>query len=204
MMDEQHMHTPETEERQAEAVPEAVAGPSSEDYQELNNRYLRLAADFENFRKRQAQEREHLFKYGSQSSLEALLPVIDNLERARQSLSENSDPKMLYKSFEMMSNQLLDSLKDIGLAKMEAKGAIFDPERHEAVAQTEKADVPDHTILEVYQDGYLYHDKVLRPASVVVSVAPVETGPPAGGFEPAKAELNQNPFQQSSPGQGGH
>ncbi len=176
-----------------------------EEYQELNNRYLRLAADFENFRKRQAQERESLFKYGSQTALEALLPVLDNLERGKQSLNENSDPKMLYKSFEMLSQQLLESLKNIGLEKMSPKGEIFDPERHEAISQVETADAPDHSIMEVYQDGYLLHDRVLRPARVVVAVAPQGAASNTGqagnsseaDFEPIKPD-NANPFQQTT------
>jgi len=67
---------------------------SQDAYEELNNRYLRLAADFDNFRKRQAQEREFLFKYGAQNTLETLLPVLDNLTRAHQSLSESSEPAL--------------------------------------------------------------------------------------------------------------
>jgi len=163
-----------------------TAASSQEAYDELNNRYLRLAADFDNFRKRQAQEREFLFKYGAQTTLETLLPVLDNLTRAHQSLSESSDPAMLYKSFALMNQQLQDTLKSVGLEKMTPLGEPFSPELHEAVSQVENPDKPDHTVVEVYQDGYRLHDRVLRPAQVVVSVHPA--------FQSVSSE--NNPFQQ--------
>lgn len=194
--------TPGTEPESAET--------GNERYQELQNQYLRLAADFENYRKRQAQEREHLLKYGAQNTLETLLPVLDNLERAQQSLSESSDPRMLYKSFEMMSQQLLESLKAIGLTRMNPKGEIFDPELHEAISQVENPELPDHTIAEVYQDGYMLHDRVLRPAKVVVSVNPTTQSEPAADttqqqpFEPVASEKPGNPFQMSNPPQHGN
>jgi molecular chaperone GrpE len=179
--------------------PVSNGGMESERYQELNNQYLRLAADFENFRRRQAQEREHLLKYGAQNTLETLLTVLDNLDRAQRSLSESSDPKMLYKSFEMLSQQLLESLKSIGLTRMHPVGEIFDPERHEAVSQIEKADAPDHSISEVYQDGYMLHDRILRPAKVVVSVTPEGSGEAADPlFEPVPSNKGSNPFQKPS------
>lgn len=159
---------------------------SQDAYEELNNRYLRLAADFDNFRKRQAQEREFLFKYGAQNTLETLLPVLDNLTRAHQSLSESSEPALLYKSFALMNQQLQDTLKAVGLEKMTPVGEPFSPELHEAVSQVENPDKPDHTVVEVYQDGYRLHDRVLRPAQVVVSVHPA--------FQSVSSE--NNPFQQ--------
>ncbi len=182
----------------AEETHEAASDETQAAYQELNNRYMRLAADFDNYRKRQAQERESLYKYGAQTTMESLLPVLDNLQRAQQSLNENSDPKMLYKSFEMMSQQLLDALGSIGLQRIHPEGEPFDLEKHEAISQVENADVPEHTIFQVYQDGYLLHDRVLRPAKVVVSCQPATCNTPEGGtFEPAMAESKKkNPFQQ--------
>lgn len=196
---------PETESESPQAAETAsVAGQG--EYQTLQNQYLRLAADFENFRKRQAQERENLFKYGAQHTLESLLPVLDNLSRAQKSLNEQSDPKMLFKSFEMLSQQLLDALKQAGLEKMSLEGAQFDPERHEAISQVENADLPEHSIVEVYQDGYMLKDRVLRPAQVVVSVSPAEAvgSCVVGGMETAPiGEIRENPFQQPVTGQQG-
>ena len=180
------------------AKPEQAAG-FDQAYQELNNRFLRLAADFENFRKRQAQEREHLLKYGAQTTLEALLPVLDNLSRAQESLSENSDAAMLYQNFQMMSEQLLEGLKRVGLTKTSPKGEVFNPEHHEALSQVEDADHPEHTILQVYQDGYTLHDKVLRPARVVVSTSPASHQPETA-FHPVEA--GANPFQSQNATQG--
>jgi molecular chaperone GrpE len=146
-----------------------LAPVDQQDYEGLNNRYLRLAADFDNFRKRQAQEREMLLKYGAQMTMDALLPVLDNLDRARQSLSAQSDPAMLYQSFEMLTEQLLDTLKSQGLLRLHPEGELFNPECHEAVSQTEKEDTPEYTILQVYQDGYMLGDRLLRPAMVKVA-----------------------------------
>jgi molecular chaperone GrpE len=176
---------------------ETFESSDSEALEALNNRYLRLAADFENFRKRQAQEREALFKYGAQSTLEALLPVLDNLNRAKQTLNESSDPKMLLKSIEMLSQQLLDALKNIGLESMSPKGEIFNPERHEAVSQVENPDLPDHTIMEVYQNGYCLLDRVLRPAQVVVSVQPEGTSSDST-FTVNPGDVKNNPFHPAS------
>ncbi len=207
MAEKQQDLADESLQEEVQSVTEELASTSEvsqADYQDLNNRYLRLAADFENFRKRQAQEREFLFKYGAQNTLEALMPVLDNLERAQQSLSETSEPQMLYKSFEMLAQQLLETLKSVGLQKMVPKGETFNPERHEAVSQVENSDVPDHTVLEVYQDGYLLHDRILRPASVVVSVKPEEAKPSGQQVESPEAEFKptandrDNPFKQAS------
>lgn len=140
---------------------------------ELQQQYLRLAADFDNFRKRTAQERESLFKYGAASTIEAILPVIDNLERAEKSLNENTDIKTFLQSFRMMHQQLMEAMKSLGVSPIDAQGQLFNPEHHEALNQVQTAEHPENTIVEVYQQGYTLHDKVIRAARVVVAIPPV-------------------------------
>jgi molecular chaperone GrpE len=162
---------------------------------EQNQQYLRLAADFENYRRRQLQEREATLKYAAQSAIEGLLPVLDNLDRAEGSLNESTDPAMLYKSFTMLSGQLLQALDHVGLSKMNPQGELFDPQKHEAVSQQPDSDSPEGTILQVFASGYMLKDKVIRPAQVVVSTIP-EVSPQTGdSFEPV--ENSCNPFQKS-------
>lgn len=184
-----------------QATNEQDAPDGSPSYEALQQQYLRLAADFDNFRKRQAQEREALFKYGAQNTLEVLLPVLDNLERAQKSLSATSDPALLFKSFEMLASQLQDTLTQVGLEKMAPQSQAFDPEKHEAISHVETTDVPELHILEVYQAGYKLRDRVLRPAQVVVAKAPAasEETNPSPSFNPDNISTGMpNPFAASS------
>jgi molecular chaperone GrpE len=96
----------------------------------------------------------------------------------------------------MLSQQLLDSLGGVGLTRMSPKGQPFDPELHEAVSHTENGDFPEHTVVEVYQDGYMLKDRVIRPAQVVVSTLPA-AAPTELPVNPS-GEENSNPFQQAS------
>jgi molecular chaperone GrpE len=114
---------------------------------------------------------------------------------------------VLMQSFDLLAQQLLGELKNIGLEKMHPKGEIFNPELHEAISQVENPDVPDHTIIDVYKDGYTLHDRVLRPAQVVVAVNPQpssksqESGQAASNdeFAPQQPRKDKNPFQQTTP-----
>ncbi|MDH4378500.1 MAG: nucleotide exchange factor GrpE [Vampirovibrionales bacterium] len=173
-------------ETEAQVVPEPTA---EERYKELYDQHLRLAADFENFRKNTRQEREALLKYGAQNTIECLLPVLDNLERGASSLSATSDPKLLYQSFTMLANQLMSELDSTGLKKMTTEGQAFDPARHEAVDQVVTSDVAENTIVRQLQSGYTLYDRVIRVAQVAVAVAPSE---PAD--EPTFAAQANNPF----------
>ena len=184
-----------------ETVETEVSETSNQAYEELNNQYLRLAADFDNFRKRGAQEREALLRYGAHSTLERILPVVDNLERAFQSLSETSDSKVLFQSFTMLHQQLLEAIKHAGVTPIDDVGQPFDPERHEAVSQQESAEYPDNAVLQVYQKGYLLHDKVIRPAQVVVSVKSEDHASPSKEATEAKSTF-ESPASDSNPFQG--
>ncbi len=140
-----------------------------EELDDLNNKYLRLAADFDNFRKRQAQERESLLKYGAADTLTKILVVLDSFERAKKSLDELDDIQGVREGYEVVFKQLIDVLKKVGLEEIEAVGKEFDPNLHEAIARVPSEEHPDNTVVAQMQTGYKLGDRVLRPALVSVS-----------------------------------
>jgi molecular chaperone GrpE len=138
--------------------------------EQQKSQYIRLAADFDNYRKRQEQEREALLKYGAEDTLKKILPVLDTIERADKSFQELDDCGKLKESFEALKKQFLDSLEKIGVEKIETAGKEFDPNVHEAVMQTPSDEYDDHTIIAELQSGYRLRDRVIRPAMVNVAV----------------------------------
>ncbi|MCL6634635.1 MAG: nucleotide exchange factor GrpE [Peptococcaceae bacterium] len=135
--------------------------------EEYYNRLVRLQADFENFRRRTRQEMENFRRYASEQLVCALLPVLDNFERA---LAAGGDSIESFKSgVEMIHRQLKDVLTAEGLEEIRAVGEQFDPARHEAVLQAESAEHPDNTVIEELRRGYCLKDKVIRPAMVKVA-----------------------------------
>ncbi|MNK62766.1 heat shock protein GrpE [compost metagenome] len=141
-------------------------------YAELESQFKRLAADFENFRRRAVSEREDLIKFAGSRVLENLLPVVDNFERALGAMAKASEVSQVQSGIEMIYRQMQDFLTKSGVAPMEAQGKPFDPNFHEAIAQTENPDLPDETVMAEVQKGYLYNGKVLRHAMVQVSRNP--------------------------------
>ena len=137
---------------------------------DLNNKYLRMAADFDNYRKRQMQERESLLKYGAADTMTKLLAVLDTFERAQESLKDVEDAQSVKEGYEVAFKQLMDTLKKAGLETIDALGAEFDPNLHEAIAQTPTNEHPDNTVISQMQKGYKLADRVLRPALVNVAL----------------------------------
>jgi len=159
-------------EQETEVQPETIAEAENkvqQDFDNLNNQYLRLAADFDNFRKRQAQERESLLKYGAEESLKKLIEVLDNFDRAKQAIQNVEDVKQVKDSFDMLYNQLFDNLSKLGLEVIDTQGKEFDPNFHEAVMQTPTSEHPENTVIMELQKGYKLGDKVLRPSLVNVA-----------------------------------
>lgn len=144
-------------------------------YDELNDRYLRLYADFENYRKRMQRDREDLVKYANESILHDLLPAIDNLELALRHTSGEQNSGLV-QGVEATLKELQRTLERFGLSRIEATGKLFDPAVHHAMSQVERADLDDRMIAEEFRAGYRYRDKVLRPALVSVSVKPKGSG----------------------------
>ena len=140
------------------------------DFDELNNQYLRLAADFDNYRKRQAQEREALLKYGAQECMKKVLEVVDNFDRAVNMVEKMDNVEKMKETFFILNKQLTESLTKLGLEQIKTVGEKFDPNLHEAVMQTPTDEYPEETIINELQKGYKLGDKVLRPAMVAVAV----------------------------------
>ena len=140
-----------------------------EKYDTLNQQYLRLAADFDNFRKRQEQERENLLKFGTENALKKMIEVLDNFERGKKALESVNDCEKVKESFDLVHKQVFEALKKLGLETIETEGKEFDPNFHDAVMQTPTSEHPEHTIINELQKGYKMGDKVLRPALVNVA-----------------------------------
>ncbi len=136
--------------------------------QEINDKYLRLYAEFENYKKRANKDKEEIFKYGNESLLYELLPVIDNLEMALKHAT-NSVSEGFVQGVEITLKELQRTLEKFGLSPIEANGKPFDPLVHHAMTQVERDDVDAKIVVEVFRRGYMVRDKVLRPSLVAVS-----------------------------------
>lgn len=138
------------------------------------DRLLRMTADFENYKKRSQRDREELKKFANESLIKDLLPVIDNLERAliaakEQQSSDADHSGNMVEGVEMTLNEIVKILKDYNVTPIEAQGKPFDPTYHEAVMQEESDQYPQNTVINELQKGYILHDRLIRPAMVVVS-----------------------------------
>lgn len=142
-----------------------------EEYDKLNQQYIRLAADFDNYRKRQEQERENLIKFGTETALKSLLEVLDNFERGQKALEKVEDCEKVKESFNLVHKQVIETMTKLGLEEIKALGEEFDPNFHEAVMQTPTSEHPEHTVITELQKGYKVGDKVLRPTLVNVATA---------------------------------
>lgn len=136
---------------------------------EFENRYLRLQADFDNFRRRSRIEAEANEKYRAQKLIIDILPAVDNFERAFVMEVDNEQAKSLKQGMEMVYRNLLDALAKEGLQPIEAVGKEFDPHLHQAVMQGNDENVGSNIVIEEFQKGYLLKDKVIRPSMVKVN-----------------------------------
>lgn len=138
---------------------------------ETRDRWIRLNADFENFRRRTLKEREEAYQFGHQALAKDLLPAVDNLERAIDAARKSGvgDLESLLQGLELVQRDLESVLARHGVTEVEALGQPFDPSVHEALAQLPDASVSPGTVVQVYQRGYRLRDRLLRPAQVVVS-----------------------------------
>lgn len=157
----------------ARGEAEALRG----ELEELRERHVRLQADFENHRRRALKEREEAHQYGHENLVKDLLGTVDNLDRAVEHARESrgGDFESMLQGVELVRRELLGALAKHGVTEIEAEGAPFDPNVHEAMAQAEDDSVPPGTVVQVFQKGYRLRDRLLRPARVVVS-KPSESG----------------------------
>jgi molecular chaperone GrpE len=140
---------------------------------ESHDRFLRAQAELENYKKRVDREKSSLVKYGNEELIKAILPFIDNLERALDH-PPAENPEGLLEGIKITHKQLLQVLEQFGLTRIAAEGEPFDPSKHEAMMQVESADHEPNTVVSELQRGYFLHDRLLRPAMVSVARAPGE------------------------------
>ncbi|WP_282709048.1 nucleotide exchange factor GrpE [Ligilactobacillus sp. Marseille-Q7487] len=139
-------------------------------YAEMEDKYLRSQAEMANMHTRFKKEQEQLLKYEGQALAKAILPVIDNLNRALSIEVSDEGSQQLKRGIEMVANDMNNALTNNNVTKIEALGQPFDPTLHQAVKTVEASeDSQKETVVEVFQDGYLLKDRVLRPAMVVVA-----------------------------------
>jgi molecular chaperone GrpE len=141
------------------------------DKAELQDLLLRRQAEFDNFRRRSERERADILEYASMDTVKALLPVLDDFERAlKMSAPADAAGGEVRKGMELIYTRLLDALKKIGLEPITAIGKPFDPHHHEAIDRAASDEVPEDTILDEFQRGYFFRGKLMRPAMVKVAV----------------------------------
>jgi molecular chaperone GrpE len=146
----------------------------TEQRETAQNQYIRIAADFDNFRKRNAKEKEDLELRVKCTTISDLLVVVDNFERARTQIKPQNDGELaIHKSYQGVYKQLVDGLKKSGVSPMRPEGQIFDPNLHEAVVRQPTEEFPEGTVMEELQRGYFLGDKILRHALVKVAT-PIE------------------------------
>lgn len=157
------------EEKTAEELLQEKVDKLEEELKQSEDKYLRLYAEFENFKRRKNKEIETNNVYKSQKVITEILPSLDNLERALQVESDNEEIKSLLKGVEMVYDGLLNVLKSEGVELIETENAQFDPNYHHAVMQEEDSEKESGAILDTFQKGYKLKDRVIRPAMVKVN-----------------------------------
>jgi molecular chaperone GrpE len=159
-------------ENKPEATEDSLVAQMQTDLQRFRDLALRSQADFENFRKRASREKEDAVKFANAAFLERLIPILDNFELGLNAARAGSENSPILMGMDMVAKQLTDFLLSSGIEPVDGEGQPFDPNLHEAVAQEESADVPDGNIVRQLRRGYKLRDRLLRPATVVVSKGP--------------------------------
>ena len=154
------------------APSDSALAAALEEARENHERWLRAAAELENFKKRMARERTEAVRFANEAFIRDLLPVVDNLERALEHARQGGNGKSIVEGLELVLKALVDVLERHGVTKVDAAGAPFDPTHHEAVAHVETGELEPNRVLEQHQAGYRLNDRLLRPALVSVSKAP--------------------------------
>ncbi len=172
MLDDEPQQAPETAADSQDTLRAEVEAKARE-AAEAHDRYLRALADFDNFRRRVTREREEGRRQAQEELLREILPVLDNFDRALAVAPAPGADGGFRAGVELIHRDFLKALERIGVRPFGAVGEPFDPQRHEAVGRVERADVADQTVVDEMQRGYLFHERVLRPARVVVAVEPL-------------------------------
>ncbi len=154
--------------------PEDERAKLAEEVQRYKERWVRLAAEFDNYKKRTGREFTALVKNAGESLITELLPILDNMERALQTPRTSEETRSFAEGFEMIRQQLTEKLEKAGMKEIAAEGEVFDPTRHEAVMAVENEDHPADTVINVVEKGYTLNEKVLRAAKVIVTRTPAK------------------------------
>ncbi|MYD32129.1 MAG: nucleotide exchange factor GrpE [Nitrospira sp. SB0677_bin_15] len=147
-----------------------------EELHALNDKYLRLAAEFDNYKRRVQRDQQDTIRFANEKLFKDLLPTLDNLERALQSGREQGRIEGLLEGVDLTYKHFLDTLQKMGIKQVSSVGEVFDPAKHQAVGQVESTTIPENVIVDEYQKGYFVHDRILRPAMVTVAKAKTEPG----------------------------
>jgi len=170
---------PETKEENSDEqdeplVPQSELTVKTEELQILSDKYLRLAAEFENYKRRTQRDQSDTVRFANEKLLRDLLPTIDNLERALQCSREQADSEGFLQGVELTYKQFLDTLEKLGVSQVASVGEPFDPTKHQAVGQVESSSVAENYVVDEYQKGYFLQDRILRPAMVTVARTTVD------------------------------
>ena len=174
--------SPETPSASTEGANQVVElqqalAAKTEECQGLNDRYLRSAAEFENYKRLAQRDQRDQIRYGNEQILKELLPVVDSLERAMKAAQDSGNSEGLVQGVELTLKQLMGVLTKFGIQPVSTVGQPFDPTAHHAVTSVAAAQIPENHVVEEFQRGYRLHDRILRAAMVSVSTgsAPVST-----------------------------
>jgi molecular chaperone GrpE len=165
---------PPAEGSELEGVRQALAA-KTEEVKTFQDKYLRLAAELENFKKLAQKQKQEYSQFANESLLKELLPIVDNLERAVKCVRDGHAADGLIQGVELTLKQFTETLAKFGVKPIDSLGAAFDPTRHQAVARQESQTAAENTVIEEYQKGYQLHDRILRAAMVVVAGPDNET-----------------------------
>lgn len=150
---------------------EQALAAKAEEAKTFQDKYLRLAAEFENFKRLAQKQKQEYSQFANESLLKELLPIVDNLERALKCVKEGRTTDGLVQGVELTLKQFTETLARFGVRPIASLGVPFDPTRHQAVAQQASDKAAENTVIEEYQKGYQLHDRILRAAMVVVAAA---------------------------------
>ena len=160
----------ETEVSDREPTVEERAADAESKYKEMQDRYLRLNAEFDNYKKRMMRENSDRLKYFNMELIKELLPSVDNLERAiSHAGDENSDLENMIEGLQMVYKGMQEAFGKFGVSEIESIGKKFDPNCHQAVGMIESQEVPENHVAEECLKGYYLHDRIIRPTMVRVS-----------------------------------
>jgi molecular chaperone GrpE len=168
---------PATEETGLVEALQLALAAKTEEAKGLNDKYLRLAAEFDNYKRLSQRDQRDQIRFGNEQLLKELLPVVDNLERAIKASREGGSSDVLIQGVDLTLKQLTGALTRFQVIPVETVGQLFDPATHQAVTSVASEKVPERHVVDEFQRGYLLHDRILRAAMVSVSTGQADGAP---------------------------